>query len=79
MVRKNRKEIDFGQRKLISQNRSKLVTIPKLARELCGFIDDSCVRIKVVEEENETFLKISAIRDYNQKIKGDPSSMIGGS
>ncbi len=79
MSNKIRKEIDFGVRKLISQNRSKLVSIPQFARQFCGFADDSCVRIKVIEEENETYVKISAIKNNIEKINGDPSSMIGGS
>ena len=56
--------IDFGDRQLNRQNKSRTVVLPKIALKNAGFnLDDEDERVNVslVEHDDETFIKISPI------------------
>jgi len=56
--------IDFGDRQLNRQNKSRTVVLPKIALKNAGFDlddDDEQVNVSLVEHDDETFIKISPI------------------
>jgi len=56
--------IDFGDRQLNRQNKSRTVVLPKTALKNAGFdLDEDDVRVNVslVERDDEKFIKISPI------------------
>jgi len=52
---------DFGTRKISSQNFSKVIALPKIALENLG-TTASNLRIELVQEKGEKFLKLSPAR-----------------
>jgi len=56
--------IDFGDRQLNKQNKSRTVVLPKTALKNAGFDlddDDTRVNVSLVENDDEKFIKISPI------------------
>jgi len=56
--------IDFGERQLNKQNKSRTVVLPKTALKNCGFDleeDDSRVNVSLVQHGDEKFIKISPV------------------
>ena len=56
--------IDFGDRQLNRQNKSRTVVLPKIALKNAGFnLDDEDERVNVslVEHDDEKFIKISPV------------------
>lgn len=57
--------IDFGTRKIISQNFSRLVAIPKVALLNCGLRESSLVNVKLIQENDVKYIKITPIPNSN--------------
>jgi len=58
--------IDFGDRQLNRQNRSRTVVLPKTALKNAGFDldeEDERVNVSLVEHDDEKFIKISPITE----------------
>ncbi len=53
--------IDFGMRKISSQNFSKIVTLPKTALKNCGDDKSMQVKVQLVQQNGEKFLKLTPI------------------
>jgi len=56
--------IDFGDRQLNRQNKSRTVVLPKTALKNAGFDldeDDERVNVSLVEHDDEKFIKISPV------------------
>jgi len=56
--------IDFGDRQLNRQNRSRTVVLPKIALKNAGFDldeEDGRVNVSLVEHDDEKFIKISPV------------------
>ena len=56
--------IDFGERQLNKQNKSRTVVLPKTALKNCGFdLDDknSKVNVSLVQHDDEKFIKITPV------------------
>lgn len=56
----NRMTTDFGERKIVGQNFSKMVSIPKTA--LANLGRSSTMNVELVQENGEKFLKLSLKR-----------------
>jgi len=57
-------EVDFGNRKVTSQNFSKLVALPKEALSGCGCnLDGKNIKVdvKLVQKDGERYIKLTAI------------------
>ncbi len=54
---------DFGTRKILSQNFSRLVVIPKVALLNCGLREASLVNIKLVQENDTKYIVITPIHN----------------
>lgn len=52
---------DFGTRKILSQNFSRLVAIPKIALSNCGLREAFLVNVKLVQENDTKYIKITPI------------------
>ena len=66
--------IDFGDRQLNRQNKSRTVVLPKIALKNAGFnLDDEDERVNVslVEHDDETFIKISPIIESKEEDEED--------
>ena len=58
--------IDFGDRQLNRQNKSRTVVLPKTALKNAGFDldeEDSRVNVSLVQHDDEKFIKISPITE----------------
>ena len=58
--------IDFGDRQLNRQNKSRTVVLPKTALKNAGFDldeEDERVNVSLVEHDDEKFIKISPITE----------------
>lgn len=60
---------DFGNRSILNQNFSKLVVLPKLALMNCGADETAKINIKLVQEKQEKYLKLSLV--WNTKEEGN--------
>ena len=56
---------DFGERKVSQQNFSKIVALPKTALTNCGI--ESQVNVKLVQNGEERFLKLSPSKKGDEK------------
>lgn len=57
-------EVDFGNRKIASQNFSKLVSIPKEALRGCGCnLEDKTLQldVKLVQKDGERYIKLTPV------------------
>ena len=57
-------EVDFGNRKIASQNFSKLVTLPKEALANCGCnVNDKNIQmdVKLVQKDGEKYIKLTPV------------------
>ena len=67
--------IDFGDRQLNRQNKSRTVVLPKTALRNAGFdLDDDKTRVNIslVENDDEKFIKISPVsEDEEDSEDGD--------
>lgn len=54
--------IDFGTRAVSDQNFSKIVALPKQALTNCGIDKRHRVRVQLVQEKGEKFIKLSPQR-----------------
>ncbi len=71
---KNEVSIDFGERKINSQNFSKTVVLPKTALTGCGcnLDEDLKVNVQLVQSNGEKFIKLIPVcqdKVENQKKK----------
>ncbi|QLH08816.1 hypothetical protein [Candidatus Nitrosotenuis sp. DW1] len=51
--------IDFGMRKISSQNFSKIVALPKTALKNCGDDKSMQVKVQLVQQNGEKYLKLT--------------------
>ena len=66
--------IDFGDRQLNRQNKSRTVVLPKTALKNAGFDldeDDTRVNVSLVEHDDEKFIKISPISETENEDDDD--------
>ena len=66
--------IDFGDRQLNRQNKSRTVVLPKTALENAGFDleeDDARVNVSLVQHGDEKFIKISPITATEEEDEDD--------
>ena len=66
--------IDFGDRQLNRQNKSRTVVLPKTALKNAGFDldeEDERVNVSLVEHDDEKFIKISPITETNDDEEED--------
>ena len=61
--------IDFGTRKISNQNFSKMVAIPKDALRNCGDGKAMAVKVKLVQQNGERFIKLVPICEAKEKRK----------
>jgi len=64
-VSKNAMTTDFGERKIMGQNFSKVVSLPKTA--LANLGRSSTVNVELVQENGEKFLKLSPVKRGKKK------------
>jgi len=66
--------IDFGDRQLNRQNKSRTVVLPKTALKNCGFDleeDNARVNVSLVQHGDEKFIKISPITETKDDDEDD--------
>ncbi len=61
--------IDFGTRKISNQNFSKMIAIPKDALRNCGDGKAMAVKVKLVQQNGEKFIKLVPICEAKEKQK----------
>ncbi len=61
--------IDFGTRKISNQNFSKMIAIPKDALRNCGDGKAMAVKVKLVQQNGERFIKLIPICEAKEKRK----------
>jgi len=61
--------IDFGTRKISNQNFSKMIAIPKDALRNCGDGKAMEVKVKLVQQNGEKFIKLIPICKAKEKRK----------
>ena len=61
--------IDFGIRKISNQNFSKMIAIPKDALRNCGDGKATAVKVKLVQQNGERFIKLIPICEAKEKRK----------
>ena len=61
--------IDFGTRKISNQNFSKMIAIPKDALRNCGDGKAMAVKVKLVQQNGERFIKLVPICEAKEKQK----------
>ena len=55
-------ETDFGERKVSHINQSRMIALPKLAlQNACGTTDDLTMKVSLVQQGKEKFLKLVPI------------------
>ena len=62
---------DFGMRKILSQNFSRLVALPKTALTNCGCNDTARVNVQLVQDNGERYIKLTPVC---QTEKGEEKS-----
>jgi len=53
--------IDFGERTLNKMNFSKTICLPKQALKNLGLTDDDSLKVELVQDEDEKFLKLTPV------------------
>jgi len=53
--------IDFGERTLNKMNFSKTICLPKQALKNLGLTDDDLMKVELVQDEDEKFLKLTPV------------------
>ena len=61
--------VDFGIRKVSTQNFSKIVTIPKIALRNFRGQEAKRLHVRLVQDEKEKFIKLTPI--YDSEIEAD--------
>jgi len=59
---------DFGVRKVLSQNFSRLVALPKTALSNCGFDETSRVSVVLVQENQEKYIKLTPTKKGLEEV-----------
>jgi hypothetical protein len=52
--------IDFGNRAIVDQNFSKVVSLPKIALQNCGNVTE--INVKLVQGNGEKYLKLTPVQ-----------------
>ena len=58
--------IDFGNRILNKMNFSKTICLPKQALKNLGVIEGDSLKVELVQDEDETFLKLTPVIDEDE-------------
>ena len=59
--------IDFGNRILNKMNFSKTICLPKQALKNLGVIEGDSLKVELVQDEDETFLKLTPVIDEDEE------------
>ena len=59
--------IDFGNRILNKMNFSKTICLPKQALKNLGVIEGDSLKVELVQDEDETFLKLTPVIDDDEE------------
>ena len=63
--------IDFGERTLNKMNFSKTICLPKQALKNLGLTDDDSLKVELVQDEDEKFLKLTPVIADDEEEEDD--------
>ena len=63
--------IDFGERTLNKMNFSKTICLPKQALKNLGLTDDDSLKVELVQDEDEKFLKLTPVIAEDEEEEED--------